>query len=58
MTFKEFETWYEQRNCDGHLGALESIGCSCIIEIVHKNGFGKEKSFGKKNTPRMLWNWL
>lgn len=48
MTFKKFETWYEQRNCDGHLGALENIGCSCIIEIVHKKWFWKREKFWKR----------
>ena len=49
MTFKEFETWYEQRNCNGHLSALEKIGCSCIIEIVHKKWFWKREKFWKDN---------
>ena len=49
MTFKEFATWYEQRNCNGHLSALEKIGCSCIIEIVHKKWFWKREKFWKDN---------
>ena len=34
---------------NGHLSALEKIGCSCIIEIVHKKWFWKREKFWKDN---------
>lgn len=45
MTFKEFESWCNQRACDGCWGGLDSMVCIDIIQTVNEKWFWKREKF-------------
>ena len=45
MTFREFESWCNQRACDGRWGMLDSMVCIDIIQTVNKKWLWKREKF-------------
>ena len=45
MTFREFESWCNQRACDGCWGMLDSMVCIDIIQTVNKKWLWKREKF-------------
>ena len=43
MTFKEFNSWCNERACDGHWGMNTVLTCAAIIREVNKIPFWKRK---------------
>ena len=48
MKFKEFESWCNQRACDGCWGMLEAMTCIDILKTVRKKWFWKREKFWKE----------
>ena len=45
MTFREFESWCNQRACDGCWGMLEAMTCIDILKTVRKKWLWKREKF-------------
>lgn len=45
MTFREFESWCNQRACDGCWGMLEAMTCIDILNTINRKWFWKREKF-------------
>lgn len=43
MKFKEFESWCNQRACDGCWGMLEAMSCIDILNTINRKWFWKRE---------------
>ncbi len=43
MTFREFESWCNQRACDGCWGVLEAMTCIDILNTINRKWFWKRE---------------